>query len=99
MSKGCIVTSSERYLGCSTILSFGEPGSLGDPLLSHLREPTPSTASNLTATPPLQNRLLRLDIPEKYIATLGTNVDCGHGVIQAELDHRSLVVDFLVEMA
>jgi len=22
-------------------------------------------------------------------------VDCGHGVIQAELDHRSLVVDFL----
>lgn len=32
--------------------------------------------------------VLPLDIPEKYIATLGTNVDCGHGVIQAELDHR-----------
>ena len=69
---------------------------------SHLlREPETAidiTAfSHLTATPNHRKQPVtpRLDIPEKYIATLGTNVDCGHGVIQAELDHRSLVVDFL----
>ena len=32
---------------------------------------------------------LRLDIPEKYIMALGANVDCGHGVVQAELDRRA----------
>lgn len=29
--------------------------------------------------------VLPLDIPEKYIAALGANVDCGHGVIQEEI--------------
>lgn len=32
--------------------------------------------------------VLPLDIPEKYITALGANVDCGHGVVQAELDRR-----------
>lgn len=32
--------------------------------------------------------VLPLDIPEKYIMALGANVDCGHGVVQAELDCR-----------
>eukprot|EP00438_Fugacium_kawagutii_P033965 Skav229530 [mRNA] locus=scaffold451:123368:126989:+ [translate_table: standard] len=34
--------------------------------------------------------VLPLDIPEKYIMALGANVDCGHGVVQAELDRRPL---------
>ncbi|CAE7280565.1 unnamed protein product, partial [Symbiodinium pilosum] len=32
--------------------------------------------------------VLPLDIPEKYVSALGVNIDCGHGVIQEELDRR-----------
>jgi len=32
--------------------------------------------------------VLPLKISEKYVAALGVNIDCGHGVIQAELDKR-----------
>ena len=32
--------------------------------------------------------ILPLNIREKYVAALGANVDCGHGVVQAELDKR-----------
>ncbi|CAE7220240.1 unnamed protein product [Symbiodinium sp. CCMP2592] len=32
--------------------------------------------------------VLPLDIPEKYVAALGVNIDCGHGVVQEELDQR-----------
>lgn len=32
--------------------------------------------------------VLPLDIPEKYVAALGVNIDCGHGVVQEELDRR-----------
>ena len=39
-----------------------------------------------------QHAFFRLDIPEKYITALGANVDCGHGVVQAELDRRGLVL-------
>ena len=37
---GCTITSSERYLGFITILSFGEPGSLGLGLNGWLSFPT-----------------------------------------------------------
>ena len=40
----------------------------------------------------------RLDIPEKYITALGANVDCGHGVVQAELDRRALGIDMQVSL-
>ena len=45
--------------------------------------PSPVYASVLLIEAP------RLDIPEKYIMALGANVDCGHGVVQAELDCRA----------
>ncbi|CAK9064280.1 unnamed protein product [Durusdinium trenchii] len=32
--------------------------------------------------------ILPLNIPQKYIAVLGANVDCAHGVVPEELDHR-----------
>ena len=65
-------------------MAFCETSHKG-PLLSCLFQPAVFLAQFLLTQDMAHLRAVQpLNIPEKFIASLGTNVDCGHGVIPEE---------------